>query len=296
MPPRQITRSEDHGRPIAARRMLGNRLRALRDKAGISPDSAARHICKDRTTLSRLESGLIPFKDTDLDALLSLYGIAGDHERVPLLTLNARLNDTTWWSPYRQHLASWYCSYLVLESAARYIFTYESRYIPGVLQTPEYAEAIIRDRFTDDEHVRRLVDIRRHRQEAILKRPAPAGPATQLWAIVDNAALEDGFEDPGVMRRQIEFLKKVDAEYPRVTIQVVARGARAARSNSFSILRLHATMLAEVVYLEHLNDALFLDDSTQSDPYRLAWTEISLAVDKELCTCDVLDQALRRLR
>jgi transcriptional regulator with XRE-family HTH domain len=295
VPSRQITRSEEHGRPVAARRMLGNLLRALRDSAGISPETAARRIGKDRTTLSRLEGGHSPFKDTDLDALLILYRI-DRNERVSLLALNARITETPWWTPYRQHLASWYCSYLVLESAARYIFTYENRFIPGLLQTPEYAEAIIRARFTDDEQVRRLVDIRRHRQDAILEHPSLSDPATQLWAIIDNAALQDGLDSPGVMCRQIEFLKRVDAECPHVTVQVVTRGAYAARSNSFSILRLHPSMLAEVVYLEHLNDALFLDRPAQSDPYRLAWSEISLAVDKRLRTSDVLDQALQRLR
>jgi hypothetical protein len=241
-----------------------------------------------------MESGQTPFKDTDLDTQLCLYGV-DQNERVSLLTFNARITETPRWAPYRQYLASWYCSYLVLESEARYIFTYENRFIPGLLQTPEYAEAIIRDRFDDDEQVRRLVDIRKHRQNAILK-CSPTGPATQLWAIIDNAALQDGLDNPGVMRRQIEFLKEVDAAYPHVTVQVVTRGAYAARSNSFSILRLHPTMLAEVVYLEHLNDALFLDHPTQSDPYRIAWSEISLAVNDGQSTSDILDKALDRLR
>jgi transposase-like protein len=80
---------------------------------------------------------------------------------------------------------------------------------------------------------------------------------------------------PGSCDGRSSSSRKVDAKYPHATIQVVTCGACAARSNSFSMLRLRATMLAEVVYLEHLNDALFLDDSTQSDPYRLAWTEIA---------------------
>lgn len=275
--------------------MLGSRLRVLREAAGVSSDDAAAHIGKNRSTVSRLESGHSPIKDVDLEALLDFYGLRDGQERVALLTLNARLNEKKGWSRYRQHLESWYCSYLVLESAAQSIFTYEARFIPGLLQTPEYAEATIRARFSDDEQVRRLVDIRRYRQSEILRVPSRHHPVAQLWAIIDKTALEDNLDDRGIMRRQIEFLKEADARYRHVTIQVVTRGAHAARSNSFSILRLRGSMLAEVFYLEHLHDAQFIDDPHRSDTYRIAWNEICLAVNPRQRTQDLLDQALRRL-
>ncbi|WP_164466008.1 helix-turn-helix domain-containing protein [Actinoplanes teichomyceticus] len=268
--------------------MLGRQLRILREECGISREDAAKHLRCHPAKVSRLELGQVPFKDADLDTLLTYYRMHDARERAALLSLNARLNEKPWWAPYSNSLAEWYRSYLLLESVAQYIYTYENRFIPGLLQTREYAEATIRDRYTDEEDIQRRVDVRMRRQASILRRRA-----SQIWAIIDNAALEDGLDDPAVMRRQLDFLIRA-TDLPHVRIQIVKRGACAARSNSFSILRLRSARLSEVVYLEQLDDALFIEDVAKSEPYRIAWSEIGIVACKPEDTRRILEQTLRR--
>ncbi len=291
MRPSILSSSDGKGRPSHVHELLGRRLTSFRKAAGIDRPTAQKHISASASKMSRIELGRVALKGDDLKKLLDLYGVTDLRERSALLGLNRCLNERQWWDSYNDSFADWFCSYLILESAAEYIWTYENSLVPGLLQTAGYAEAIIRTRYSGDEHVRRLVEVRRRRQDMVFKTGAP-----KLWAIVDLGALTDGVDDLGIMREQIEFLIRA-AGFPGVCIQVLQSrsGLCTLRNDSFSILRFNSTNLADVVYLENLESAHFLDGLDQAEPYRVAMSRIGNAADAPEDTVKTLEEALRRI-
>ncbi|KHD75124.1 hypothetical protein MB27_24700 [Actinoplanes utahensis] len=279
--------SDGDGRPINARQTLGLRLRALRESRRLTLEEAASHIEASASKLSRMELGRVGIKELDLHDLLTLYGISDAGERLAFIERNQRLSEPRWWSTYGSGFSEWYCSYLVLESAAQHIRTYEVRFIPGLLQTRSYAEAVIRPATTDEDQVGRLVDVRLHRQRLVLERGVP-----RLWAIVEYSALTEGFTDPRIMQEQIRFLLDI-TESSDVTIQIIMPGAGGLtfRGNSFSILQHESS---EVVYMEHLDRAQFLDDRNESEIYRRTMGELVILADEPRRSRRTLEEILRR--
>jgi hypothetical protein len=259
----------------------------------VSASAACRHIGASPSKISRLEGGKCAIKEADLDNLLNLYGVTDGGERQALLEFASRLNDWKSWDPRGDVVDGWLSSYLVLESIAQTIRTYEATFIPGLLQTPAYAEAVVRLHHADEDQIRRRVAVRMRRQRAVLERGKPL-----LWAVVDRAALDEaavpgGVTQPEVMREQIEFLIRA-ANRPNVIVQILKRGAAAREgfSTSFSLLRLRLESLADVAYLEHIGDALFLDRPDKSDRYRQAMTRLSIAAGEPRAALETLKEAL----
>ena len=278
------------GRPDIAHAMLGRQLRVLRESRRVSRAAAERHIGGSHSKISRIESGRTGVKEDDLDRLLDLYGVNDPKERQAMLELTCRLNHRQWWQAHSEILGGWFCSYLVFESIAEYIRTYEVRFIPGLLQTRAYAEAVVRLHYHNEDEVRRRVEARMLRQEVLLRQGTP-----RLWAVVDEAALYEQIGGPDVMRQQIDFLAQVAAK-PQLHIQVLPSGAagRVGIGNSFSMLRLRLKNLSDVVYLEHIGSALFLENPDDLDPYKIAMTRLSLAAGKAEETTDALRNARGR--
>ena len=275
-----------------ARHLLGSRLRALREKKKIPRPDAARHIGSSAPTISRIELGQVAVKEHDLERLLELYGVTDSSQRLAYLKLAHQLSARPWWHQQKDLLAGWLCSYLALESVADLIRTYENRFIPGLLQTRAYAEAVIRQDGARGRDLHRRVDVRMNRQQRILERKA------SLWAVVDEATLSNQTAGPAVMREQIDFLTSMaGAERREISIQVlpVEKSAIAAAANSFSILRLRIHNLQDVVYLEQLNSALFLDAPSDCDPYNTAWGRLIVEANKPKETVEFLKQARNRL-
>ncbi|MEU8606778.1 helix-turn-helix transcriptional regulator [Actinoplanes sp. NPDC048791] len=282
------------GRPDDAREVLGRRLRSLREAKGLTPIEAGRHIGGSGSKISRIEWGRIKAKADDVYQLLFLYGVTDPHERKALLELARRLETRQWWDAYGDLLDGWFCSYLVLESIAQHIRTYEVRFVPGLLQTPAYAEAVIRLHHTDPDQVRRRVDVRMQRQHALLNNKTP-----QLWAVIDQAALAeaalpDGIAGPKVMRDQIAFLEKA-IQHRNVNIQILRPGAggRVGVATSFSLLRNKG--LPDVAYLEHIGSAFFLDDPTVSEPYEITMSRLAVAAGRPEDTPQILTEALKAI-
>jgi transcriptional regulator with XRE-family HTH domain len=287
---------DSKGRPDDARKMLGRRLRALREAKGLSPAAAGRCIEGSESKISRIEGGRIRVKHDDVYQLLTLYGVTDPRERQALLLLACRLEGGQWWDAYDDVLDGWFCSYLVLESIAQHIRTYEVRFIPGLLQTAAYAEAVIRLHHTNEDEIRSRVNVRMQRQRTLLDRKAPT-----LWALVDKAALEEaalpaGIAGPEVMRDQIKFLIQA-TQQRNVSIQILPPGAggRAGVGNSFSLLRLRIKGLSDVVYLEHIDSALFLDNPADSDPYEIAMNRLNVSAGMPQDTMNTLQEALERI-
>jgi len=250
--------------PTALRIVLGTQLRRLREARGITAAVAGHAIRASHAKISRMELGRVGFRDRDVADLLTLYGITDDQERRAFLTLVRRANVPGWWHQYSDIVASWFEIYLGLEQASSVIRTYQPQLIPGLLQTEDVARGVIElghPRPSDDDLERR-VSLRMARQE-ILTQPA----APQLWAVIEEATLWR-LNGRSVMRDQIDHLITM-AELPNVALQLIPihSGAHVALGGPFTILRFAEPDLPDLVYLEQLSSALYLDKSQDVDHY-----------------------------
>ncbi|TQM33319.1 helix-turn-helix domain-containing protein [Nocardia bhagyanarayanae] len=240
--------------PTVLRIALGGQLRKLRESCNITREAAGDAIRGSHAKISRLELGRTGFKERDIRDLLTLYGVSDPLEREQFLTLARQANEPGWWHRYSDLLPSWFGTYLGLEQAANKIRTYEAHLVPGLLQTPEYARAVLALGY-DDADTDRRVAVRQRRQEILHRTDPPI-----VWAVIDEAALHRPVGGPQVHREQMEHLIAL-AALPNVTIQVLpySAGEHAAAGSSFSILRFAEPELPDIVYLEHLTSALYLD-------------------------------------
>ena len=191
--------------PTAARMLLGAQLRKLREAAGVSREDAGYAIRGSESKISRLELGRTGYKLRDVADLLGLYQVSDD-ERATLAALAANANAPGWWQAYGNAVPAWFAPYLGLEHAAKIIRCYEVQFVPCLLQTPDYARAVLaigaRDNPELDTEQQVSVRIRRQR---ILRRPTPL----RLWAVIDEAALRRPIGGPAVMRAQLQHLIKM---------------------------------------------------------------------------------------
>jgi transcriptional regulator with XRE-family HTH domain len=263
--------------PTVVRMLVGTRLRALREARGITREDAGYAIRASHSKISRLELGRTSFKGRDVADLLTLYGVTDEAERATLLALAEQANTPGWWQRYSDVVPAWFEAYLGLEQAASVIRTYEVQFVPGLLQTPDYARAVAQLGHPDASktQIERRVSLRMSRAQ-ILHRPDPSN----LWAVIDEAALRRPIGDAATMRGQLEHLIYI-AELPHVTVQLLpfSVGGHAAAGGPITILRFPQAELPDVVYLEQLISALYLDKS--SDTYRYGHLMNRLAIEAE---------------
>lgn len=269
-----MTTPQPGGGPTVRRILLGSQLRRLRETKGISREAAGYHIRASESKISRMELGRVSFKDRDVADLLSLYGVVDEAERRPLLTLAGEANQPGWWHNYTDVLPGWFQPYVGLEEAASLIRTYELQFVPGLLQTADYARAVMTLGNTPlpPDVLERRVNVRVNRQRYLDRRDA------RLWVVVDEAALRRPIGGPAVMRAQLEHLITVSSR-DNVTLQVMPFrfGGHAAEGGAFSILRFPEADLSDVVYVEQLTGAVYLDKREDLERYLEAMNR--LAVD-----------------
>ncbi|MEU8318325.1 helix-turn-helix transcriptional regulator [Nonomuraea sp. NPDC048881] len=276
------------GSPTVLRILLGTQLRRLRTEKGISREDAGYSIRASHAKISRLELGQVSFKQRDVADLLTLYGVTAPDDREPLLALARQANAPGWWHKYGDLLPGWFEVYIGLEGAASAIRTFENQFVPGLLQTPAYAKAVIRlgnEKALDPELDRR-VTLRTTRQKRLES-------GLKLWAVIDEAVLRRGLGGAGVMREQIRHL--LDATEERnVTVQVMPfeSGGHAAAGGSFSILRFPERELPDVVYMEQLTSALYLDKPADSDHYMEVMDRLSIQALEPKQTRRFLEQLI----
>jgi hypothetical protein len=251
--------------PTALRIVLGTQLRRLREARCITAAAAGHAIRASHAKISRMELGRVGLRDRDVADLLTLYGVTDEQERRAFLTLVRRANVPGWWHQYSDIVASWFEIYLGLEQASSVIRTYQPQLVPGLLQTWDVARGVIElghPRPSNDD-IERRVSLRMARQE-ILTQPA----APQLWAVIEEASLWR-LNGRSVMREQIDHLITM-AELPNVALQVIPihSGAHVALGGPFTILRFSDPDLPDIVYLEQLSSALYLDKSEDVQNYR----------------------------
>jgi len=260
--------------PTVLRMLLGGQLRKLREAAGITPDRAGYEIRASRSKISRVEHGRVGFKERDVADLLTLYGVTDDDERGYMLRLAQQANSPGWWSRYDDVLPDWFETYVGLEQATSLIRTYELQFVPGLFQTPDYARAVtvLGHRAAPEEEIERRVSLRLKRQQ-FLSRP---DSMPKVWAVIDESALRRPLGGLGVMRAQLEHLIEL-TESPQVTLQIMPfdRGGHSAAGGSFSILRFAESDLPDIVYIEQLTGALYLDRPEEIDHYREVMNSLS---------------------
>ena len=255
------------------RMMLGAQLRRLREAAGISPDQAGYEIRASRSKISRLEHGRVGFKERDVRDLLTLYGVTDEQMKAGLLAMVRQANVHGWWSQFGDITPDWLETYLGLEAAASMLRSFDMQFVNGLFQTEAYARAvmILGRRGAPVADIDRRVSLRMGRQQ-LLTGPAPP----RVWSVMDEAALRRPVGGGAVMRGQLERLLEVGT-LAQVTVQVVPfrRGGHAAAGGSFSVLRFAEPDLPDVVYIEQLTSALYLQGRADLDHYMEILNQLS---------------------
>jgi hypothetical protein len=252
------------GSATVRRMLVGAHLRRLREEKGITRAEAGYTIRASESKMSRLELGRVAFKERDVSDLLVFYGVTDPEQRDAVLALVAEANRPGWWREYEDVVPGWFQNYIGLEEAATTLRTYETHFVPGLLQTQAYARAVLgsttpplRDRDLD-----RATALRMTRQR-VLDRDEPL----RVWAIVDEAVLRREVGSRGVHRAQLEHLLDL-LERPHIALQVlpISTGVHAG-GGAFSLLRFKDADLPDVAYVEQLVSALYIDKVEHVDRY-----------------------------
>ncbi|CAL9339277.1 helix-turn-helix transcriptional regulator [Streptomyces werraensis] len=255
--------------PTLLKMLVGVQLAGFREDAGLSQDQAARSVGFSGAKLSRIESGKgrRPPTETDVRALLELYG-TDDYEASVLLKLLQRAGEPGWWQRYDKRLMpEWFDRLVGLQEAAATIRTFEIQYVPGLLQTADYTRAVVERGLPNApaSEVQRRVELRMRRAQLLFREDAP-----QLWAVIDESVLLRVLGDRTVMRDQLDHLARM-AERPNVTLQIVPLNVTNASAPAIPVtyLRFGGLDLPDVVYLEHIRSANFLEDRDETEEYRI---------------------------
>ena len=251
------------------RRQLGIDLRALRNVAGLSTIGVSERVeDMSQAKVSRLERGVSVPKVRDVEALLRLYG-AGEQRVQALLELARQAKKPDWWLPYRGALSTELRSFLGLEEAATGIREFASQFVPGLLQTEDYARAVLGIRVeTRPEELAGRVAVRMQRQKLLTREDPP-----RLWAIVDEVVLSRPVGGRQVMRRQLEHLLELQ-ELAHVTIQVIPFSAGAHIGMNGSILLLDFETEPPVLFLDSHIDVLSTAKPTEVRRFELMWEHL----------------------
>ncbi|MEV4265293.1 MULTISPECIES: helix-turn-helix domain-containing protein [Kribbella] len=274
--------------------MLGGQLRRMREAAGISRADAGWQIRASESKVSRMELGRVGFKERDVSDLLELYGMADEDERFRLMELARAANNPGWWSRYGDVMPSWFTNYVGLEVAAALIRTYEVMFVPGLLQTEEYARAMVqlgKSTFLPHQEVDQRVELRVTRQQ-ILTRANPA----RLWVVIDESVLHRPVGGEKVLRAQIEHLI-MWSQQPNITLQVMPFSSvgYAGAGGAFSLLRFPEGDLPDIVYIEHAASALYLDKLEEVDEYVAIMEGLTISAAPVSATEGLLKEALARI-
>ncbi|WP_433474249.1 helix-turn-helix domain-containing protein [Spirillospora sp. CA-142024] len=242
---RSVHAARAQGDPLVPRMLLGKRLRELREAARLSRRDAGRAIDGSESKITRLELGRTRVRSGEVARLLDRYG-ADAAERTTLLALAEQSGARAWWYDDGDIVPSWVRDYLSAEQAARLVRTFEAQFVPGLLQTEDYARALIRRAGPDPETERR-VEFRMRRQYVLRRRPRPLN----LWIVVDEAALWRPIGSPETMRGQIRHIAEM-CRRPNVTVQVAPFGVsgRVAGDGPLTLVRFPQQGLQDMVYLE----------------------------------------------
>ncbi len=257
--------------PTVRRRRLALELRRLREAARLTCEEVADHLECSASKISRVETGRVSVSPRDVRDMLELYGVP-PQQRESLVQLARDSRQKGWWHAYSDTMQPQFVTYVGLESAASEIRIYEVSLIPELLQTEDYARAVIRSGMMNSpvEDIERRVALRMARQPAITRDDPP-----KVWAVLDEAALRRRVGGAGLMRLQLEHLL-AQATLPNVAVQVIpfGGGAHPAMGRPFIVLVFPERVDTDVVYLEDLTSALYLEDVADVDRYNVFFNHL----------------------
>ncbi|MFG3428277.1 helix-turn-helix domain-containing protein [Streptomyces californicus] len=264
-----------HPRPTVRRRRVGAELKRLREKAGVRMEDAAERIGGDKPKISRQENGRQGVSKLEIEALLELYGVSDDRLRTALITLAREGRRKGWWAQYSDILSSNFQERLSIEADTARILSFQPMLVPGLLQTVEYATQVIRSagKNATEEQIASYIDVRRSRQGIFTRENPP-----QFVCLLDEAVLHREIGGPAVMAAQLGKILEI-SNPPKLTIQVVpfAEGWHAGADGAFNIYSYPDPMDLDVVNLEYLDGALYLEEDESVERYQLAFEELRTA-------------------
>jgi Domain of unknown function (DUF5753)/Helix-turn-helix domain len=292
-----VTATEPEGRsaggPTVLRMLVGAQLRLLREAKGITRETAGWEIRASESKISRMELGRVGFKERDVADLLTLYEVTDEGQRSALLDLAREANTPGWWQRYNDIAPSWLQPYLGLEAAASVIRVYEVQFVHGLLQTPDYARAVIRIGYGSAraDEIARRVELRMSRKQLLSRPNAP-----HLWVVLDEGVLRRPIGGRDVMRGQIEALIGV-VKQPNVTLQVVPFhvGGHSAAGGAFTLLRFPEQEVPDLVYMEQITSALYLDRPEDVDVYAEVMENLLVEAEPPARTVEILQGVLNEL-
>jgi transcriptional regulator with XRE-family HTH domain len=266
-------RTRPRSSPTVKRRRLAAELRKAREQAGMTIDEVAERLEWSSAKISRIENARVSVLPRDVKFLLSTYGLTDrDDAREPMLVLARESRQKGWWQQYGDAVREWFEVYVGLEAEAATKSEYTSEFVPGLLQTRDYASAVHRATLptAPDNEIERLVSVRMTRQELLA-----SSDALHLWFILNEAVLRRLVGGRAVMREQLVQLIEAST-LPNVTIQVIpfSGGAHASMDGSFSILGFPNPADPNVVYIEYQTGALYLERPEEVDRYRLIFDHL----------------------
>jgi len=259
--------------PTVKRRRLAAELRRYRDAAALTIDEVADRLEWSTAKISRIENARVSVLPRDVKFLLGLYGLtASDEAWEPLLTLSRESRQKGWWQQYGEAVPDWFEVYVGLEAEAATIWTYDAEFVPGILQTEDYARAVHQAQLpaATEEEIERLVSVRMARQELLTSDDAP-----DLWLVLNEAVIRRVVGGAVTMREQLKHLTQA-SKRPNVTIQVVpfTAGAHPAMDGSFHLLSFPDPSDHQIVYFEYHTGALYLEKPAEVTRYRLMFDHL----------------------
>lgn len=285
---RSVTVPDSSEGPTVLRILLGIQLRKLRDERNISAKDAAKAIRASESKISRMELGRNAIREIDVLDLLTFYGVSPS-ERQQLLTLAEQSSRPGWWHRYSDILPDWFQAYIGMEEGAHQIRVYEPQLVPGLLQTEEYAAAVFSLCDFPIGEAERHVVVRKERQRRFHE------GSLKLWVVVDEAALRRPVPGYRGQIAQLRYLQTL-IDTTKLTFQVIKENVPHATPGAFSILRFTERDLPDIVYVENLAGAIYLDKQADVDRYLLAMERLSVVACQPRETYDILSEIIRSLQ
>jgi hypothetical protein len=259
--------------PTVKRRRLAAELRRHRDAAHLTIDEVAERLEWSTAKISRIENARVSVLPRDVKFLLTTYGLTDTDEAWELLlTLARESRQRGWWQQFGEAVPDWFEVYVGLEAEAATIFAYDAEFVPGILQTEDYAWAIHRAQLPSatNTEIDRLVKVRMARQETLRSSDVP-----QLWLILNEAVIRRMVGNDSIMREQLDHLIEA-ATFPNLTLQVIpySAGAHAAMDGSFILLGFPEPADPQIVYIEYHTGALYLEKQPEVERYSVMFDHL----------------------
>jgi transcriptional regulator with XRE-family HTH domain len=267
----------DAASPLVQRRRLRTELRRARQAKGLTQEQVAREMEWSLSKMIRIENATTGISTNDLKALLPLYDVTDDERTDHLVTLARAARARSWWSGYRDVAPPALLQLIEYESAAAAIRQFETMFIPGILQTEEYARAVIEDYYDENrasERVNALVELRTRREELLDRENA----APRFSFVLDEPVVRRAVGSPAIMSRQLRRLIEA-AELGNVTVEVVpfGSGLHPGMKGPFEIVEFADDPDQKVVFLESPRGDIVSDDPEETASYLEAFKQIRKA-------------------